>query len=328
MMSSVLDDTNFILYGPDFIHLTDLFDVHSALSGDKGTCVSSGDDDQHEVLDKTMISTPGDERKSVAFHEPETTRQCNDNFEYQLESQLEYVQSQNSFHAFSPLSPISPIQFKSSQSPTMSHSISMREKLDVRPINSNFSSFQGNGDSENDVNHDDEKVVNHVVSPDKDCISLPLSSPLPPSRPHVAKSDTFLNSSSLSSFFDENCKITEEQSLQEPKKNPNVNILRKFSGPDKFRDTWTLPLKHSSNDSSGGRKHKKQQTLCSSSCTSHAFESDISQNSSSNVAENLSRDSKEKVPTVEMTVADCLDDFNADIVSYEVILTIFLFCYI
>lgn len=116
-MAGILSNTAFLLHGPASVGVLDLFRVNSLLQASEPEQSCEGEESpQHSHL-----ASPEEQYSySVASLEPETARRDQDDFDIELESQLEPLKhSQSSFCGFSPLSPISPISKKASQSPLM-----------------------------------------------------------------------------------------------------------------------------------------------------------------------------------------------------------------
>ena len=116
---SILDSIDFALYGPASVGLVDLFRTDALLQ-------EPAENPHHNTVNNmSAVSECGSEKDSDSL-EPETARYINtqghdDHFDFELESQLDYItgQSQKDFGSFSPLSPLSPIAYRSSQSPSL-----------------------------------------------------------------------------------------------------------------------------------------------------------------------------------------------------------------
>jgi hypothetical protein len=142
-MAGILDDTNFILFGPASVGIVDLFRVqtllgHTNTAAEYKQCNEEDELDQHSP--EKMAVDPVGQSSSKDSLDPETARHDQDHFDFVLESQLDHLNTQNSFEGFSPLSPISPIRHKASQSPPM--------------VQSNIYEDNCDGNLATDVQHD------------------------------------------------------------------------------------------------------------------------------------------------------------------------------
>ena len=359
--AGILSEMNMILM-PSSIGIIDILTVTSALHNIGCTTTEAVPPNERKTSapdSNTYISSPDDSSGLHASLEPETTRHDRDDFEFDIASQLDYPNTQNSFQRFSPMSPISPIKSNThlSQSPLMTplsvvgvgkNHVQKSPILNKSSLHQQMKHLDLNSSEKADrLKSQPNLVFDNVdfvaeanimsISYDNDGNNVSYSddlSSLKSSSPPVltdlqnqsdvnelVDNDSFLNSSNISICFSDKCTIAEKnKSTFKEKQQYTMKSKNSVKHSAQLTTQWNLPLQVKKD---GCKSVGKQQTLCSTHCTSHSEHSNHTEDPTHDQQDQGESEEENKncpgnkVDFISMELNDRLDNFNAEMVSQE-----------